>query len=246
MNIKVTQLLFLMSLHITVIAMDKDAVKSANLSSLVKCKADEFTQKINVTPSFINLIDTEGKNILHHAADAANFHVITILMGKGMSASVQDKEGNTPVHLIRCDYQMPYQINKCTKALLGLRPKYEYPDAWNNYQLLSVKNKKEQTPVDMVLYYRNLPVISIFYRLALDWFARLSSQRQEWHLNIAQEIKDKIEAKFHDDECLRVRIILHSDAVIKRCEEEIERLQKEKEESDKKNTTVLSAILKWS
>lgn len=250
MNIRYSQLLFLIFLNVVAIAMDQPVVSAADLSALVKCKDDEFTQRIKATPSLMNLIDAEGKTILHHAADAANFHVITILMEKGMSVSLQDKEGNTPIHLIMCDCQMPYQVNKCTKALLSLMPKYEYPDAWNNYSLLAAKNKKGQTPVDTVLYFRNLPVISIFYRLALDWFARLSSQRQERHRGIAQEVKDKIESCFKDDECLRVRIILHSNVVIKHWEEErnellkkIERLEKQKEESDKDNTNIVTGLL---
>lgn len=230
--------------------MDQPVVSAADLCSLVKCKDEEFTQKINVNPNLMSLTDAQGKTILHHAADAANFHVITIMMAKGMNVSVQDKKGNTPVHLIRRDSEMPYRVNKSTKALLDLMPHYEYPDAWNNYQLLSVKNKEDQTPVDTMLYYRNLPVISIFYRLARDWFARQSSQRQEGHRSIAQDIKDKIEAKFHDDECLRVRIILHSDVVIRWWEEErnellskIERLEKQKEESDKNNTSIVTGLL---
>lgn len=250
MNIKITHLRFLILVNIIALAMDQPVVSSAKFAALVKCPEAEFTQKVNATPHILDVIDAEGKSILHHAADAANLHVITIALEKSMSVELQDKEGDTPIHLIRCDRQMPYQINKCTKTLLDLKSHYKYPDGWNNYPLLAVKNNKGQTPVDVVLYFRNLPVISIFYQVALDWFGRLDSQKKEKHRNIAQEIRDKVEAQLKDDECLRVRIILHSDVVIEQWEKErnellkkIENLEKQKKESDKNNASIVTGLL---
>lgn len=144
----------------------------------------------------VDVVDGEGKTALHHAMQTRTIdsHTVHKLM-RNANPKIQDEKGDTPLHYLRKieDDEAGFRMVKIVRCLLlsHREDRSEYCD----YSLLTIKNRSQETPLDIAFRIRNISAISLFFEYVTynsDADDRWRAQNKE----IRDEITDKIRAYF--------------------------------------------------